>query len=53
MSKSKTANRVVVIAGTAAATGNAGHREPTDQRSTARRIVVIRNGELVGSRPSR
>jgi hypothetical protein len=53
MSQSKNGNRVVVIAGTAPANESAGHREPAAQRPTARRIVVIRNGELVGGRPGR
>jgi hypothetical protein len=53
MNQSKTGNQVVVIAGTAAANGNAGRREPADQRPTARRIVVIRDGESVGGRPGR
>lgn len=30
-----------------------GGREPTDQRPTARRIVVIKNGELVRREPGR
>ena len=53
MNQTKIGNRVVVIAGTAPASKKTGYREPVAQRSTTRRIVVIRNGELVGSRPSR
>jgi len=53
MNQTKIGNRVVVIAGTAPANEKAGCREPAGQRATARRIVVIRNGELVGSGPGR
>jgi hypothetical protein len=53
MNQTKIGNRVVAIAGTAPASGNADYRKPTEQRHTARRIVVIRNGELVGRRRGR
>jgi hypothetical protein len=39
--------RVVVIAGTDPASGNADYRKPIEQH-TARRIVVIRDGKSVG-----
>jgi len=53
MNQTKLSNRVVVIAGTAPANEKPGYREPTEQRPTARRIIVIRNGQLVGNRPGR
>jgi hypothetical protein len=48
MKQTKIGNRVVVITGSLPASGNAGHRGPGERRPTARRIVVIRNGEVVG-----
>jgi hypothetical protein len=53
MSQSKIGNRLIIIAGASPANANASHREPADPRPTVRRIVVIRNGEAVGSRPDR
>jgi hypothetical protein len=53
MTQGKFGNRVVVIAGTATTSGNTDQGKTTEQRPNARRIVVIRNGELVGSRPGR
>jgi hypothetical protein len=53
MNLTKIGYRDVAIAGTAHASGNANRREPTEQRHTARRIVVIRNGEFVVGRPGR
>jgi hypothetical protein len=53
MNQTKIGNRVVVIAGTAPASENPSYREPTEQRSTTRRIVVIRNGKSVGRRRGR
>jgi hypothetical protein len=50
MNQTKIGNRVVAIAGTASANEKPGYREPTEQRHTARRIIVIRNGKLVGRR---
>jgi hypothetical protein len=44
----KIGNRVVVIPGTAPVSDNANYRKPIEQRSTARRIVVIRDGKSVG-----
>jgi hypothetical protein len=45
------ANRLVVFGGTAPAKEKTGHQQPTKQRPTTHRIVVIRNGELVRSKP--
>jgi hypothetical protein len=53
MRPTKTGNRVVIICGTAPANGKAARREPAVQPATPRRVVVIRNGELVGGRPGR
>jgi hypothetical protein len=53
MNQTRIGNRLVIIAGTAPANVKAGCREPAGQRATARRLVVIRNGELVGSGPGR
>jgi hypothetical protein len=53
MNQIKIGSRIVVIAGTAPAQEKLGYREPTQQRPTTRRIVVIRNGKLVGRRRGR
>jgi hypothetical protein len=53
MNQTQIGNRVVVIRSTTPATEKVARREPTQQRATPHRIVVIRNGELVGSRPRR
>jgi hypothetical protein len=53
MNQIKIGSRIVVIAGTAPAQEKLGYREPTQQRPTARRIVVIKNGKLVGRRRGR
>jgi len=50
MSQSKTGNRIVVIADTAPANEKTDYREPTGQRPTPQRIVVIKNGRY---RPGR
>jgi hypothetical protein len=49
----KTGNRVIAITGTAPASENADYRKPIEQRSTARRIVVIKDGKSVGRRRGR
>jgi len=49
MNQIKNGNRVVVIAGAAPASANANYRKHPEQRPTARRIVVIRNGKSVGN----
>jgi hypothetical protein len=46
-------NRVVVIGSAAPANEKAGSLPPRQQRPTPRRIVVIKDGELVGGRPAR
>ena len=53
MNQTKIGNRVVVIGSTAQANEKTGYLQPTKQRPTTHRIVVIRNGELVGSGPGR
>jgi hypothetical protein len=53
MKQTKTRNRVVVIGSPAPTTEKIARREPGDQQVTSRRMVVIKNGELVGSRPRR
>jgi hypothetical protein len=53
MKPTQSGNRVVVIGRPAPATEKRARREPTNQRATAQRIVVIKNGERVGSRPGR
>jgi hypothetical protein len=53
MNQTRIGNRFVVIAGTAPANAKTGCREPAGQRAAARRIVVVREGEWVGSRTGR
>jgi hypothetical protein len=53
MKPTKSGNRVVVIRSTTPANEKTGPRQPAPQRSTPRRIVVIKDGELVGGRPAR
>ena len=53
MTQTKSSNRIVVIAGNVPEYGNAGYREPTHPQATTHRIVVIKYGELVGSRSGR
>jgi hypothetical protein len=49
MNQTKIGSRIVLIAGTTPASQKTVHREPIKQRRKARRIVVIRNGKLVGN----
>jgi hypothetical protein len=53
MKQTRIGNRFVVIGRPAPAAEKIAHREPTRRRATARRIVVIKDGELVGRRPGR
>jgi hypothetical protein len=53
MNQTNIGNRIVVIAGTAPAIEKNGYREPVRKRATSRRLVVIKNGELVRSGPRR
>jgi hypothetical protein len=53
MKPTQSGNRVVVIGSVAAANEKTGPRQPAPQRPTTRRIVVIKDGELVGGRPAR
>ncbi len=53
MNQIKMGNRVVIIAGTASTNEKTRYREANQERPTPRRIVVIRNGELVGSSSGR
>jgi hypothetical protein len=52
MQQSQT-GRLIVIRGTVAPNVAAGHRSLTGERAMPQRIVVIRNGQLVGRRPGR
>jgi hypothetical protein len=52
MKQTRTGNRVV-IGRTPSAAEKVTRREPTGRRTKARRIVVIKDGELVGSQPRR
>ena len=51
MTHTKIGSRFVVIGRAAPAGKNTGRRELSVQRAAARRIVVIRDGEIVGGRP--
>jgi len=53
MKRTRVGNRVVVIGSTAPANDKTGTLPPRRQRPTTRRIVVIKDGELVGGRPAR
>jgi hypothetical protein len=53
MKRTRVGNRVVVIGSTAAGNEKAGSLPPRRQRATPQRIVVIKDGELVGGRPGR
>jgi hypothetical protein len=53
MSQTKLGKRFIVIGLTAPAAEKIACPEPTNQRAPAQRIIVIKNGELVGRRPGR
>jgi hypothetical protein len=53
MTHIKNGSRFVVIGRAPPAGKKTGRRELPVQRALARRIVVIRDGELVGGRPGR
>ena len=53
MKPTRIGNRFVVIGRPAPAAEKVADREPTRPRATPRRIVVIKDGELVGRRPGR
>jgi hypothetical protein len=53
MNQTKIGNRVVLIGSTAPANHKTGCSHPTAHRPTTHRIIVIRNGELVGGKPGR
>ena len=53
MKPTKSGSRVVVIGSTAAANERTGSLPSSPQRPTTRRIVVIKDGELVGGRRGR
>jgi hypothetical protein len=53
MKQTKIGKRSVVIGSTIPANKKTGYRKLPKQRPTIHRIVVIRNGELIGSRPGR
>ena len=53
MNQTQIGNRVVVIGPAAAAAEKIASRGTTGRRATPPRIVVIKNGELLGGRPGR
>jgi hypothetical protein len=53
MKQTKIGNRIIVIGPTAPAKEKTSNLQPTKQRPTTHRIVIIRNGELVESRSGR
>jgi hypothetical protein len=53
MTHTKIGSRFIVIGRVAPAGKKSGRRKLPVQQAAARRIVVIKNGELVGSRRSR
>jgi hypothetical protein len=53
MKRTRVGNRVVVIRSTTPANEKTGPRQPAPRRPTTCRIVVIKDGELVGGRPAR
>jgi hypothetical protein len=53
MKPTKIGNRFIVLGRPAPAAEQVAYREPTPQGATSQRIVVIRHGALVGSRPGR
>jgi hypothetical protein len=53
MKPTRIGNRFIVIGRPAPAAEQVAYREPTTQRATSQRLIVIQNGALVGSRPER
>jgi hypothetical protein len=53
MLPTKIGHRTVVIGRPAAAVEKSAYREPAQQQATFQRIVVVKNGELVGSKLGR
>jgi len=53
MKPTKIGNRFIILGRPAPAAEQVAYREPTPQRVTSPRLVVIRNGALVGSGPGR
>jgi hypothetical protein len=53
MKRTKTGSRLVVIRGTAPTSMTTAYREPMLRQALPQRIIVIRNGALVGSSPGR
>jgi hypothetical protein len=53
MNQTKIGKRIVLFGRPARANEKIGCLQPTNQRPTTHRIVVIRNGELVGGRSGR
>jgi hypothetical protein len=53
MNQTKIGNRFIVIGRPAPAAEQVANRESTRQQAPPQRIVVIRHGALVGSRPGR
>jgi hypothetical protein len=53
MDQTKSGSRIVVIGSNASANETTAYLQPSKQRPTTHRLVVFRNGELVGIRPGR
>jgi hypothetical protein len=53
MKQSKIGSRFIVIGRPAPAAEQVAYREPTPQRTTSQRLIVIQNGERVGRNPGR
>jgi hypothetical protein len=53
MKQTKIGHRLIVISRTAPATEKIACREPTNQQARSPRIVVIKDGKLVGNGPKR
>jgi hypothetical protein len=53
MKQTKSNNRFVVIGSPGPTTEKLARAEPANQQVTSRRIVVIKDGQFVGSKPGR
>jgi hypothetical protein len=53
MKRTESRNRIVVIRGTAAATTHIPFRRAVHQQPCVRRLVLIKNGEVIGGSRNR